>query len=92
MKVIVPKSAGFCWGVKRAVEHARKLAQRERTPIYTDGPLIHNRQMMEQLRGENIVELREPSRARDKVVLIEVMAYPLIAAKPLRRLHRGWLT
>jgi 4-hydroxy-3-methylbut-2-enyl diphosphate reductase len=76
MKVIVAKSAGFCWGVKRAVEQARKLAQQEQHAIYTDGSLIHNRQMMDQLRGENIMELRDPSLARDKVILIRAHGIP----------------
>ena len=54
MKVIRAKSAGFCWGVERAIDIAREYAQKGRHPVYTDGPLIHNRQMMEVLTGEGI--------------------------------------
>lgn len=57
MKVLRAKSAGFCWGVERAIDIARDYAQQGRHPVYTDGPLIHNRQMMEKLSAEGIREV-----------------------------------
>ena len=44
MNVILAKSAGFCPGVKRAVdmvyEQSKKCEHTE--PVYTYGPIIHN--------------------------------------------------
>ncbi|MBQ1274582.1 MAG: 4-hydroxy-3-methylbut-2-enyl diphosphate reductase [Cellulosilyticum sp.] len=40
MKVIIAKTAGFCFGVKRAVEMAFSNADEKNT--YTYGPIIHN--------------------------------------------------
>lgn len=57
MKVIRAKSAGFCWGVERAIDIARDYASKGRRPVYTDGPLIHNSQMMEKLQDEGIREV-----------------------------------
>jgi (E)-4-hydroxy-3-methyl-but-2-enyl pyrophosphate reductase len=57
MKVIRAKSAGFCWGVERAIDITRDYARKGRNPVYTDGPLIHNRQMMEKLSAEGIREV-----------------------------------
>ena len=57
MKVIRAKSAGFCWGVERAIQVAREEAQGGRRTVYTDGPLIHNSQMMEELGKEDIREV-----------------------------------
>ncbi len=57
MKVIRAKSAGFCLGVERAINIARDLALKGRHPVLTDGPLIHNRQMMEKLGDEGIREV-----------------------------------
>jgi 4-hydroxy-3-methylbut-2-enyl diphosphate reductase len=57
MKVLRAKSAGFCWGVERAIEITRDYAHHGRHPVYTDGPLIHNRQMMEKLSAEGIREV-----------------------------------
>ncbi|MDX2109891.1 MAG: 4-hydroxy-3-methylbut-2-enyl diphosphate reductase [Verrucomicrobiota bacterium] len=57
MKVIRAKSAGFCWGVERAIEIAREYTSQGRSPVYTDGPLIHNTQMMDRLHSEGIREV-----------------------------------
>lgn len=57
MIVVRAKSAGFCWGVERAIDIARDFATSGRRPVYTDGPLIHNRQMMDKLKGEGIREV-----------------------------------
>lgn len=57
MKVIRAKSAGFCWGVERAVQVAREEAQGGERTVFTDGPLIHNRQMMDALAKDNIKEV-----------------------------------
>ena len=62
MRVLRAKSAGFCWGVERAIDIAREYAQKGRHPVYTDGPLIHNRQMMEVLTNEGIREVGDYSK------------------------------
>ena len=57
MKVIRSQSAGFCWGVERAIDIAANFANEGRHPVYTDGPLIHNKQMMEKLTKKGIREV-----------------------------------
>lgn len=57
MKVLRAKSAGFCKGVERAINIARDYAARGRRPVFTDGPLIHNSQMMAELEREGVREL-----------------------------------
>ncbi len=57
MNVLRAKSAGFCFGVERAIGIARKCTDCGSRRVYTDGPLIHNRQMMEVLRQEGINEI-----------------------------------
>ena len=44
MKVIKAKTAGFCFGVKRAVETVYEQVEyiAGTSPIYTYGPIIHN--------------------------------------------------
>ena len=46
----VASTAGFCPGVKNAIDKALELAKSRKKPIYTLGPLIHNRQVIETLR------------------------------------------
>ena len=56
MQIRVAKHAGFCFGVKRAVERALSLADPD-ARIYTLGDIIHNAAVVEELRGKNIVPL-----------------------------------
>ena len=42
MKVKVAETAGFCFGVKRAVDKVYELIDTEQKPIFTLGPIIHN--------------------------------------------------
>ncbi len=56
MKVLRAKSAGFCFGVERAINIATTCADGIHK-VYTDGPLIHNRQMMERLTNKGIFEI-----------------------------------
>ena len=70
MKVIRAKSAGFCWGVDRAIRIAREFATIKNKTVFTDGPLIHNRQMMETLGAEGIREIGD-YQSRDAIQLSE---------------------
>ncbi len=54
MKVKLAKTAGFCTGVKDAVDLVLRTAVNKKGPIYTWGPLIHNPQVVEFLRGQGI--------------------------------------
>lgn len=54
MKVSVAEQAGFCFGVKRALEMANKAALDNKPTIYTLGPLIHNPQVVNKLEKEGI--------------------------------------
>lgn len=60
MKMIVAKSAGFCFGVDRAVRLVEKLVDAGKH-VYTLGPIIHNPQTLARLRerGVRIVESPE---------------------------------
>jgi len=57
MKIIRANSAGFCWGVERAINIARSVTDGGRRKAYSDGPLIHNSQMMTRLKDEGIGEI-----------------------------------
>ena len=46
MKIVVAKTAGFCMGVRRAVDLVLDASNLSKGPIYTYGPLIHNPQVL----------------------------------------------
>ena len=54
MKVILAKSAGFCFGVKRAVETVYREAEKKEQPIYTYGPIIHNEEVVSDLEKKGV--------------------------------------
>lgn len=58
MKISVAKSAGFCFGVERAVKLLEQSIDQYGSNIYTIGPIIHNPQTISQMsdRGVKIVE------------------------------------
>jgi len=49
MKIIVAESAGFCYGVNRAVSICKKAAEENRNCV-TLGPIIHNEFVVQELR------------------------------------------
>ena len=49
MKVILAKSAGFCFGVRRAVDTVYEQVERRNGKIYTFGPIIHNEEVVADL-------------------------------------------
>ena len=53
-KVILADSAGFCFGVQRAVDEAIKVQKQYNKKIYTLGPLIHNNDVVNYLKENNI--------------------------------------
>ncbi|MGA6994471.1 MAG: 4-hydroxy-3-methylbut-2-enyl diphosphate reductase [Candidatus Deferrimicrobiaceae bacterium] len=63
-RIIIARSAGFCFGVKRAISIANETAGSgeggapAEVPIYSLGPLIHNPQAVEELeqRGVHVVQ------------------------------------
>jgi 4-hydroxy-3-methylbut-2-enyl diphosphate reductase len=55
--VSIDPSAGFCWGVERAIKIARSFTGGGARPVFSDGPLIHNRQMIENLQAEGIRDI-----------------------------------
>lgn len=54
MEITVAKSAGFCFGVQRAVDSVYKELEENSGKIYTFGPIIHNEQVVEDLNKKGI--------------------------------------
>lgn len=53
MKITVAKSAGFCFGVNRAVEMVLNLLK-DGKKVWTLGPIIHNPQLVEELEQKGV--------------------------------------
>ena len=73
MKVIKAKTAGFCFGVKRAVDTVYEQADTCGGPIYTYGPIIHNEEVVKDLESRGVSVIRseeELERITEGTVII----------------------
>jgi 4-hydroxy-3-methylbut-2-enyl diphosphate reductase len=60
MEIIIAKHAGFCFGVRRAVDMAEKALEGGRR-VYCLGSLIHNQQVIEKLEQRGLVTVKDPA-------------------------------
>ena len=73
MEVIVAKTAGFCFGVERAVNKVyEQIDKQYGRPIYTYGPIIHNEEVVKDLekKGVRVIETEEELRQLKEGVVI----------------------
>jgi 4-hydroxy-3-methylbut-2-en-1-yl diphosphate reductase len=74
MKIVVAKTAGFCFGVKRAIDIAFKIAKEKRKGIFTLGPIIHNPQVVEKLKEKGIIPI-ENIKTREKITALIIRTH-----------------
>jgi 4-hydroxy-3-methylbut-2-enyl diphosphate reductase len=87
MEIIVAKMAGFCFGVKRAIDIAFQIAREERKDVYTLGPIIHNPQVVEMLKAKGIVPIEDIKAKKDiKALIIRTHGIPLCLSKEISAL------
>ncbi len=71
-KVTLANKAGFCFGVKRAVEETIRLREKYNKDIYTLGPLIHNNDVVKSLekKGIHSITLEEAYNLKKNDVVV----------------------
>jgi len=78
MKVIVAKTAGFCWGVKRAMDAVLEASVRnDGRTVQTLGPLIHNPQALELIGRRGVAVAANPEQVADGTVVIRAHGIPI---------------
>ena len=70
MKVLLAEHAGYCFGVKRAVELAIKTAQDNDNKVYTLGPLIHNNSAVDMLKEKNVFSVDDINNVEGDNIII----------------------
>lgn len=75
MKVIVAKNAGFCFGVRRAVEAVYEQLGRG-SKVYTYGPIIHNPQVVEELASKGVVIVDNLDHVEEGTIVIRSHGVP----------------
>jgi (E)-4-hydroxy-3-methyl-but-2-enyl pyrophosphate reductase len=70
VKIVIAKTAGFCMGVRRAVEMVLDTNRKGERPIYTYGPLIHNPQVLNIFEEKGIRTLDDvPEKGRGAILV-----------------------
>ena len=72
MKVELAKSAGFCFGVEKAVNTVYEEAKNENEIVYTLGPIIHNEEVVKDMkkRGVEAVKIEDLASLQKGTVII----------------------
>lgn len=76
MKIVVAKTAGFCMGVRRAVDMVLDASNLSSESIYTYGPLIHNPQVLKLFEEKNIFRMDRIPEKGNGIVLIRAHGVP----------------
>ena len=76
MKVILAKKAGFCMGVRRAVDATLETVQNDDQQVATYGPLIHNPQVLDLLHDRGVEVLNDLPEKQDGVIIIRAHGVP----------------
>lgn len=69
MEIIVGKTAGFCFGVKNAVESSKKDLLENNNNMYCLGELVHNKQVIKDLEDGGMIFVDDISKAQNKVII-----------------------
>lgn len=76
MKIVIAKTAGFCMGVRRAVDMVLDASTQYSDPIFTYGPLIHNPQVLQMLEEKKIFRIEKIPEKGSGIVLIRAHGVP----------------
>ena len=69
MEITVGKTAGFCYGVKRAVEGAENQLKENQEQIYCLGEIVHNKEVIQSLQQKGIQFVDEVENAKGKTII-----------------------
>lgn len=68
-KIIIAKNAGFCFGVKRAVNMVEELLKKKKE-VYIVGELIHNHQVIEKLEEKGLRTVKSVKEIPAKKIMV----------------------
>ncbi|QOX62910.1 bifunctional 4-hydroxy-3-methylbut-2-enyl diphosphate reductase/30S ribosomal protein S1 [Anoxybacterium hadale] len=73
MKITLAKHSGFCFGVKEAIKKAEQTIVENKDnglKIYSCGPLIHNKNVTDELEAKGLSIIKDPDEAEEGSVVI----------------------
>jgi len=87
MRVTLAKSAGFCFGVNRAINIALKTAS-SGVKVFMFGDIVHNEEVVRQIQKAGIKKITRLSNGRNKILLIRAHGASTLFLKKIKK--RGY--
>ncbi|HDG62079.1 MAG TPA: 4-hydroxy-3-methylbut-2-enyl diphosphate reductase, partial [Thermotoga sp.] len=76
MRIVVAEDVGFCFGVKRAVEHVKELLSKGEK-VYTDGDIVHNPLVMKELEELGLKKINDiPEDSKNSIFVVRAHGLP----------------
>lgn len=69
MEIIIGKNAGFCYGVKRAVDGAKEELKNTTNTIYCLGEIVHNKEVIKDLENKGIEFIENVEESRGTIII-----------------------
>lgn len=85
-KVRLADHAGFCFGVRRALEIAQEAMEGTKT-IYSLGPIIHNAQVVRRLQERGLTPVEKLEQAQDALLVVRTHGVPPAAIERAESLN-----
>lgn len=70
MKITIAKNAGFCFGVKRAIDIALESAHHKTHPVYMLGDIVHNENVVGKIEATGIQKVKNLTQSKKGSLLI----------------------
>ncbi len=84
--IVLVEGAGFCFGVKRAIEIAFDVAKKHKEGIFTLGPIIHNPQVVEKLKELGVCPIESVTEEKNiKTLIIRAHGIPKDKLEELKK-------
>jgi len=70
MEIIIAQNSGLCYGVKRAIRIAKRTRLQKKGEVFTFGDLIHNPQVIANLKEQGIYSINDLDEIKNRTVII----------------------
>ncbi len=75
MKINIAKSSGFCFGVKRAIDISKAIANKKKK-VYVLGDIVHNSFVVNELEEKGIKKIKRITPAKNSILIIRAHGAP----------------
>jgi 4-hydroxy-3-methylbut-2-en-1-yl diphosphate reductase len=84
MRITIAKSAGFCFGVKRALSIAREAADKSKNVVML-GDIVHNEQVVKKIKNVGVKKINKLVKTKNKTLLIRAHGAALLTYKRAKK-------